>query len=208
MGPCAVAIPIATAVASAGLQMAANQQARSAMERKVRQELFRQQGHQKQASSAYEESAKKSTRETADQQIGEGAGSRKGAYEQAQSLPLSVSETPGVAGTPQQNLGQQVRVQASNTSRAANAGYEDWLLQQMIKNMQAGQQIGVSSNLARGSQAVLPYELQSAQHAGDNLAGIGQLIGLAGSMYGMGSMMRAPAAGASAGAGAGGICGG
>lgn len=63
-------------------------------------------------------------------------------------------------------------------------------------------QIGQIGGFMRGSQGVLPYELEAASHKGDGLRTAGSIMGAVGSMLTMGSLM-APAGAANAAAGAG-----
>lgn len=62
-------------------------------------------------------------------------------------------------------------------------------------------QIGQIGGFMRGSQGVLPYELENASHAGDGLRTLGSLMGAGGSALTMGGLSGVGAAGAAASAG-------
>lgn len=199
MAVCAALVPLITTLASAGLQAAAAQRAQDEMNAKVRQELLRQKGYQQQAQSTYEQSLGQSTAAKAKEQTAQGASERNAAYQTAQAVPLTASAAAPVANASPIAMAGQQSIGAANTARANYMGQENWQLLQAIKNLQANQELGVTSNLARGSAGVLPVELQQAQHAGDSLAGLGQIIGTLGNLYGMGRMFAQSAGSATAG---------
>lgn len=199
MPVCEALVPLITTLASAGLQAAAAQRAQDEMNAKVRQELLRQKGYQQQAQSTYKQSLGQSTAAKAKEQTAQGANERNAAYQTAQAVPLTASAAAPVANASPIAMAGQQAIGAANTARANYMGQENWQLLQAIKNLQANQELGVTSNLARGSAGVLPVELQQAQHAGDSLAGLGQIIGTLGNLYGMGSMFAPSGAGATVG---------
>lgn len=195
-----LALAALAAAAGAGLQMAGNQKASNEMERKVRAELLRQKGYQQQAEAAYAQNAKQNTAPVAQKEISTGAGERQAAYETAQAVPLTQGQA-SVVGNPLA-MSEKVKLALSNQARSKMAGYDQWALARMLDNEQANQAIGTVNNFARGSNNVLPLELQRASHAGDSLNQIGQLVGLAGMLAGGGGWESLASTGISAGSAA------
>jgi hypothetical protein len=154
------------------------------MNDQVLAELSRQKGYQERSRTLFDQSLAQGTPAVAAQQTGEGARTREAAYTADQAVPITPTVAPGLAGSAVQQSAQNAQQARSNTARATNAGYENWLLSQAIKNTHAGQEIGMQSDFAHGSTGLLPLRLQQAQHAGDTLSGIGSGIGLLGSLYG------------------------
>ncbi len=181
---CEALIPLITAAASAGLQAAGNAQAKNAMNTDVTQELARQKEYSNRADTLYQQSLNQGTPAVAQAQTQTGAGQRGAAYSADQAVPLTPTVAPGLAGSPTTQTRDSAQYARSNQARAANAGYENFLLEQAIKNQRAGQDIGFQGNFARGSEALLPLRLHDAQYAGQGLQNAGSIVGLLGSMYG------------------------
>jgi hypothetical protein len=76
------------------------------------------------------------------------------------------------------------------------------MLDQAVKNLRAGQELGIFNQAAQRSQQVLPLELQDASHAGDTLQGIGMGLGTLSTLLSLGGTSALGAAGSVAGSGA------
>lgn len=176
----AAIIGAAISAAGAGAQMAGAEQSKSKANAAVNAELQRQRALQDQAAQVYQQSKNQSTSGEAQTGIKAGQQERLGAYQQAQSLPLSFSQPGTQIGKAVVNARDAATLDLSNRARSALAGYDQWMLQRMIQQQQSGNLLGVTSNLARSSGNVLPMELNSASHAGDSLNGIGGMLGQVG----------------------------
>ena len=182
-----VLIMAALSAAAAGASAYGQQQSENAANRRMSEELARQQDYQKKASKTFEDSLAGSTPEKAQQVMDAGTASRMADYAKQQSVPLSPSGQQPVGGESSRLVSApaaQAQDRLSNVSRARHAGYTEWDLQQAIKDMQAEQQLGIWNNFSRGSSNILPMELQAAAHAGDSAKGIGAGLGMASSLYG------------------------
>lgn len=179
-------VPLVTALVSAGLQEAGAQQAEHAANRATGAEIDRQAKYRKEAQAKWEASLKASTPEAAKTVMDAGTQQRNADYAQQQAVPLTQGATPGVGGTQRVVTAPSHASQdlLANAARARLSGYTEWDLQQGIKDLRAEQALSQISNFSRGSENILPMELNHAAHSGDSLASIGSLIGLAGSLYG------------------------
>jgi hypothetical protein len=187
--------PLILALAGAGLQYAGAKRAEDKSNDKLQAELARQAAYRQRAQAIASQNITTSGADTANTQIDEGATRRRQAYENTQSVPLVSSAAAAPlqrSATSQSTQRQQGEQERSNQTRAGLMGYSEWELQQAIKNLLANQQLGLINNAAAGSQSVLPLELDAASHAGDSLAGAGQLLGTAGMMWGLGNAFAAP----------------
>lgn len=180
--PICGAISALATVAGTGLSIAAQNEQRSAANRAMSQELARQRGYQQKASSAFAASLAGSTPAVAEDTIKAGSAERQADYAKARSVPLTSSASPLPTGAssrlvnPVASAGED---QLSDIARARLAGYTEWDMQQAIKNLRANQALAQIGNFSRGSQNILPMELQSAQNQGQGLAfGGGLLSGL------------------------------
>lgn len=193
--PVALAVGAALTATQAGLQMAAQSEAQSAVAKQRRQELARQAEFQKKASTAVAESLAQSDRGTAEQQIDAGAAKRVAEYNRITAItapqpsgPQPVNRTvasPVATAAGNQALAAQAWNAILAPAQARAGGYADWGLQQNIKDRRAAEQIGVAGVNARNSAQVNQLELEQASHAGDGLAQIGNVLGAAGSVAGM-----------------------
>jgi hypothetical protein len=154
-------------------------------------ELLRQQGYQKQANTAFQASAGQAGSDTAQKQIANTANQQSQLYKALQSSNL----TGAPSSTASPDAVTQARTQAiigqGNQAGSRLAGYGGWQTNQYLKDLQAQEQLGVIGGNARGSAAVLPYELQQAGHAGDSLAFAGQGLSALGSLGGLASIYGA-----------------
>lgn len=174
--------------AGTGLSIAGQQQAKGAMESKARAEMLRQKGFQDQGKQEFVQSLGQSDQRTANDQLAEGQQQAGAEYSKVNQVPLAASSaTPVATGTqtPIQSSRDQASIGIGNRAAAGLQGYNHYDLMQMIKNMRANQNLQQISGNARGSAAVLPYELQAASHAGDSMSGIGSILSMLGSLTGL-----------------------
>lgn len=177
---------LAASAAGTGVSMSAQAAARDEANRKTQQELQRQRGFQQQGKQQFAASLGKSGSDVAQKQIDTGTQQHLAEYQKAQALPTAISQ-PTQLDQPSQNLHQQAEsayVGQQGQARAQLGGYSEWDLQQWIKNLRAQQQLGQVQNFARGSQNVLPYELEQAQHSQDTMQGIGTGLSALGALGG------------------------
>lgn len=179
---CIPLLAAAASVAGTGLQMAGAQKARDEANQRVNEELQRQHSLQQQAEQQYSVAKSQADAGTAQTGIKDDANQRLQQYQQVQQIPLNFRQPGTQIGKAVVNAKDAASMDLSNRARSALSGYDQWLLQRMIQQQQSGNLLGVTAGLARSSANVLPMELQSAQHAGDSLAGIGGLLGTAGSI--------------------------
>lgn len=116
--------------------------------------------------------------EAATQQIAQGAGQRMQEYSQLLEQPL-------VPNVPQSAYGavDQAKLGVQANAQANLGGYSDWSLNQMINQIRTKQELDKISNFAKGNAALLPFNLNAAQHAGDTAKGVGSLVDMA-AMFG------------------------
>lgn len=198
---------LAATATSAGMGMAAQEQAAGAQRHAANAELQRQQEFQKNAQQVANESLAGSTREIADQQIQQGADNRMAAYQRVGGIASPSAASPNQfavqpnssaaraaesSGTSKQLAAAWNKIVAPSQARAG--GYGDWGLAQDKKNTRANERIGQAGDAARGSSRVSGYEQQQASHAGDTMAGIGSVLGALGSVGGMYAATRPAAA--------------
>lgn len=189
--------PLLATLAGTEMQVAATQKSNHAQDAALNQELLRQDAYRKRAQEEFARSMAQSVPTVAKQQIGQGQETYKGAYGRAENVPLSASATASplqrsasVVNTQREKANQE----RSDLARANVMGYNEWDMQRAIKNLLAQQQLAQTANFAQGSSRILPMELQHAQHEGDNLAGIGSLLGTAGAVMSLGSLFGSQAA--------------
>jgi hypothetical protein len=165
-------------------------------------ELERQQGYQKRASSTFQESLGQSTPEAAQRQIGQGSEQALREYQTLANAPLSVSAASQNVAPTQNSTVDTARNQQYDKMmgglNAANQGYGNYTLQQYLKNLQAGSQLGIIGSEAQASSGVLPLELQDASQSWSGLQGIGSLLQAAGGLMGLYGAVNPSLAGANA----------
>jgi hypothetical protein len=205
--PVALAAGLALSAAGTGMQMAGAKKARDKMDDTRRAELLRQKGYQRDADVAYQANREKSDRGTAEAEMAAGAQRREQEYQAVGQNTLGVAAPLATPAAGNQTAGAASRTAANvqatgnawtklvNSARAKLGGGDDWQLNQAIRNQRAGEGIGIASSQARQSASLLPGEMEAASHAGDKLAGWGQLVSALGSVSGMyGATTAAPAA--------------
>lgn len=178
-------IPLIALAVGAGLQAAGAAKARNAMNDRTSAELNRQRKFRQEGKERFAGSLQQSTPERAKGLLQEGEQMSLARSKQTQSVPLTIEQ-------PEQGSTTQVRDRAEmnrgNRARAAVSAQPWWTLNQAIKDIRANQELGTINNFAQGSQAQLPLEIQDASHKGDTLAGIGSLVSMLGSLYGISSI--------------------
>jgi hypothetical protein len=179
---CGTIAGLALAGAGAGTQAYAGSKETSAMNDAVSQEMARNQQYQQQGQNVFQQSLAKSTPQAAQQQIGQGQQQLAGLIQNAQAVPLSLS-MPSSIGVNDQT--QQAKTNMSNTAASNLGGYSNFGLQQNLKDMQAGSQLGVINQNARGWANILPAQIQQASQSQQGLMSLGQLLGMAGMVTGL-----------------------
>lgn len=188
---------LALAAAGTGASIYGGQQAREAMDDKTRAELLRQRGYEKENKATFAESLKGATPESAKQQIDSGEAKALAEYEKQAAIPIAATSGLSVAPAANQAVDTERNAGFGRLIGRPNAtmqGFNNYTLQQFIKNAMANRQLGVTGHLSQSSQDVLPLELQGAAHAGDTMQGIGSILSALGGVAGV-------AGGLSAGAG-------
>lgn len=187
--------PLILALAGVAAQTAAAQKVKKNSNSALMTELQRQQRIREEAQQAALLSAQQSTPQAVGETIARGQEERKQAYTDTQAVPLTSSAATAPlqrSATSMNDKRQTIERERSNQARGNLMGYNEWDLQRGIKNLLANQQLALMGNFAQGSQGVLPIELNAAQHSGDSLQGIGQLLSTAGMVGSMGSMFNQP----------------
>lgn len=172
----------AGALASAtgmGMNMAANAQAQDAMNRVRRAAAAKQKEFQSRAESVFKKSLDQSGADTAraDQESGEAARTEgyRALAESGKPLGTSTNLTPSARARAKawQNI--------VTTAQAKLGSYGDARTAAALRAGQAGDELGVISNQARGQASILPAQMEAASHAGDSLKGWGQFASAVGS---------------------------
>jgi hypothetical protein len=200
--------------AGTGMQIAGNQEAKSALNATRSQEQVQQAGFQKSAQSQVANSLAQSTAPVAQKQMETGANNRMSAFQalQAAGAPLTGQPTQStttnkvIGGTPT----EQAAARSSNAgnawsdlqarAQANEGGYGDWQTAQNVKNATTMGNLSAIGTQASDAASIYPLEQNVALQKGDSLGGWGQLLSALGSLSMMGAAVSAPpAAAASAG---------
>lgn len=145
-------------------------QAQKEMFRAFQSELNRQGIYRGQALTSLEGYLPTLGAETAQQQMGEGAGRREAAYGTLGSMPT------GPYGAGATGAADKAYYESTGHNRAKLGSYSDWQNQQGISRQREGQDLGKIINYAHGDAGIFPYFMYKAQHSQDELAFWGQLI--------------------------------
>jgi len=117
--------------------------------------------------------------EQARSDIATGRANREQGYQEANAAPFSADVGVGPQGRDSANLNLMGGL------RAQLAGYSDWGLENLIRNLRSQERLNQISNFAKGWADVFPAKMYDAQHSQDELAMWGQLIaGLGGGAQG------------------------
>jgi hypothetical protein len=173
-----------------GMQMYAAEQEKSAMNNATQAEIDRQKQYRDKERGVFQHSLAQSTPDAVASQQQQGAQQYQNAVQQAQAAPLSLA-APALGDA----ANNDARARMASQQNADWRGYGNIGLQQGLKDLQAGSQLGLLNNQAQASNAVLPLELQSAAHSQDMLANIGKLLNVGGSLIGLSGLTSAPTAG-------------
>lgn len=181
----ASAIPLIATAIGAGLSLAGTAKSRSAMDDAQMAELTRQKKYSGESQAAYQRSAEQSTPEAAKSQMDAGSKSAAETYAKVAQLPMgganAASQVPTSAAVQE---GTNMQNAQRNAAASKLQGHNTFSLAQSLKDLQARDQLGMTSSLSQSSANVMPYEIQAGQHAGDSLGAAGSLLGTAGSLYG------------------------
>jgi hypothetical protein len=162
-----------------------------AMNSKAQNELARQRAYQHRGMGVFNQSLGQSTPQAAQQQIGQG---QRQALQSSQMSALPLMALPSAPNEPFSSVANAASGAESNRAIGSNAalqGYSNYGLQQYLKDLSAGSQLGLISNQAQQSENVLPVELQQASQSQQGLSSLGQLLSAAGMLTGIGSMTGA-----------------
>ena len=197
---------LAATVAGTGASIAGNEAAQHQMEAVRTAERKRQDEVQNQANNVFKKSLSTQGADTAQNTVAKGAAQRQSVYNALKQvaqpvagspLPEDQESNPVVntdGATPTANRLSTTRNNAwtALTSQAASreGGYQDYANSQELNNAEANRRLGVLNNQARGWAGIMPTEMQVASHAGDALAGWGQLVSALGSTAGMAGAAR------------------
>lgn len=155
------------------MQMIAARQAQRAMFNAFQAEQSRQAGYRNQAFGTLGEAIPQRGVETARSQMAEGAQHRRDSYENVNQAELGI-------GGKGQTARDKANYSLQGDARAKLGSYSDWQLRQMVQHIRTQDKLNKISNFAGGNAGVFPYVMQDAQHQGDTLAAMGQLVAAAG----------------------------
>jgi hypothetical protein len=212
MYPAVLVAGLALSAAGAGMQYAGAQKAKSAMNNAQTAELLRQKKYQEEADASFQANLKQSDRATAEAETQAGATRRAAEYQALDrtaagaEAPMTATATGGANSAAGAVKRTAATVSATNNAwsrlvsdaRAKLGGADDWQLSQNTRNTRTNQDLALTSSKARGSAAVLPYEMNAASQQGDSLKAWGSLVGALGSAVGMAGATAPVAAGQSA----------
>lgn len=179
---------LAATVGSTAMQSSAANQAASARNKALRQEMARQDAYRKQAAQAFDRSLasqEKPVQETQQSQIQQ---DRQASLTNAVKAANEYAPTTGSAPTEvnteiARKLHQALTAGRQTAAQLARLGSFDsnQFANRIALNEQANK-IGLAADFARGSANVLPYELNAANQEGANLRGFGDILGAAGGL--------------------------
>lgn len=188
---CGTLAALGLTLTGTGAQFAGQQKERSAANAAVGAELGRQQGFLNRAQPVFQQSLAQSTPSAAQQQIGQGQQQALQDINRVQAIPLSAS-MPSFGNV---NTANQVARQGlANKAYSEFKGYSNYPLQQYIKDLSAGSQLGLIGSEAQASEGVLPYELQQAAQSQQGLEALGSLLQMGGMLTGLSGLLKAPTA--------------
>lgn len=194
-----------TAASYAGQRKAAKAQANVLADYRRRNKA-----REDEANQEFWKSLNKSGRDSAEEGLQKGQDRRLDVYagldRALPSQPRSVAETT-TNRTVAEPSGSTVKHAGSAWSKLLGraqsrlGAYNDWQLEQGIKDNRTSQAIGRISDAARGDwNNVVPVQMTAAARKGDALQGWGSLLSAAGMLSGMSAALSAPASAGAAGA--------
>lgn len=179
------------ALAGAGTSYYGARKSQQEMEQAAGAEIKRQKRYQQEATAAQQQSFQQSTPFVGEQQIEAGRQAALENYSRLNALPLSGAQAP-FGQTEGSRVVTEGQNRLSNAARASLTGYNQWQLDQAIKNIRAQQALGIIGSNANQSTTLLPLELQSAQQAGAGTQALGGLISSLGGLAGSYAAMQQP----------------
>jgi hypothetical protein len=181
----------ALTLTGAGLSIAGNMKAQSAMKSARAAAAAREDALQQRSEKIFSESLKKSTPQAAQDALAAGEAGRTNAWRDLNNATQPIASALPATTSTATNSASKREGGAAQTWAALNAGnaakvnaYGDWENQQNIKNAGASQDLSLVDNFARGDARTAATELAVARHAGDALNGWGNIVGLLGSVAG------------------------
>lgn len=189
VGEAAAIAGVLASAAGAGTQIVAGQDEKNKMNQAVASQLAQQQQYQKQGQSLVNENIAQNTAPQADKDISAGTNNALSEYAKVNAIPLTTSSSNGAIGGAQGKdsiIGQDAsnKVGLNNSSAAPLQGYNDWQVQQWIKNLQTNTGLSQIQRNSQNSASVLPLQLQSAQNSENGLSGFGSLLNTGGGLLG------------------------
>lgn len=193
--PLLAAIGAGLAVGGAGMQVAGESKARHAMKAVRNAENARQRQFQKDATGVLNDNIATSGVDDANADLASGEAARVAAYQSAQAQvgqPMSQSgDANAVIRGSKSKANDQTNawVNARNFNRAKLGAYDDYTLNQGVRNLRGNQKLAAINRNAAGSIGAMQFEMDSASHAGDKLNNWGQGTSAIGSILGMAGAM-------------------
>lgn len=185
---------LAATLAGTGMQIAGNQQSKSALSNARAQEVQQQQAFQQKAQAQVNQSLPQSTSQNEQGQINQGAAQRYNAFKQLQSA-VSPNSMPAAASSPTADANSPTAQAASRAASTGGAwsdlqaqaqgqmgGIGDMQNQQNIKNALTMGSLGEIGTAAADQASIYPLEQQVALQKGDPLNGWGSLLSSLGSL--------------------------
>lgn len=198
---------IGAMLGGSGMQLAAGQAEKNAMNQATEAELKRQQDYARKGQAAFEASLAQSRPQAVEEQMKQGTAQAAAEYAKVQQNQLpglsqgTAQITPNAQLAATENALVSGRVGQQNAAASALQGYQASDVAQSLKDLEAKTRLGQISDYARASERVLPLELQAASQSQDTLKGIGSLLSTAGGLAGLYGALGAAAPAASAGTG-------
>jgi hypothetical protein len=182
---CGTLISAALSLAGAGAQEVAASKTSGAMNDVMAQNMTNQKKLQQQGQGIFQQSLSQSTPQAAQQQLAQGQSQLMNAAQQAR-VPLGL---PTSALTTGDQAASNARAQLGQKAMADYGAYGQLSQSQRMKDMNANDQLGLVNNQARFDNSMLAPELQAASQEYSGLAGVGKLLGTAGTLTGLGSSL-------------------
>ena len=149
------------------MQNAGAAEATRAMNDTLKKAMARNQAYESEAQGVLGPSIAGSSVEEANREIQAGTDKSLQGYAKVRDIPMSTKEPGGVAMQPSAKR-SDAWADLMGALHAPVTGYNQFTLDQQIKNLRTAQQLGVISQLARSQAQVLPFNLSDAQHSGDS----------------------------------------
>ena len=188
---------VVAALAGTGMQVEGSQESKSAENDVVSQQLAQQAAYQKQGQGVFEQSLAQSTPQVAQKQMQQGTQNALGEYNKLQAVPMTASSaalpSSTTPGAQRANTASQALISNSQQAAAPLQGYNEYALQQRLKDLSANSQLGQISDFSRASASTMPAQMQDAQSEGQGLSGLGSLLGTVGGLMGLYGAISAPA---------------